>query len=159
MTRGIVLPTEDGAERWVDLQIGDGLLQLQVAAYDPVAEEAARMEVHKDSEAAEPYGDLLALLSPQVQEGLATLRPDLVHAAGAIWLAALLGKDVITDWRGALDGDGDAVEFSVDRWQLAVFTVPQLGALFLREYLRPRTMEIAAGNASAPAPDGHSAGA
>lgn len=156
--RGVVLPTEaGGAERWLEITIGDAAVRLLAPPYDPIAEETERLRINKAQDAAEDYGALYELLSPGVAEGLATFDQMTIDASGPIWLAATLGTRVISDWEGALDGDGQPVPFSGQRWQLACFTVPLLARGFLREYFAPVTLEIAAGNGSAPAPHGPSA--
>jgi hypothetical protein len=146
--RGLVLGAEaPGADRVYQLRVGDAEVAVTAASYDPVTEERARLRLGRASEAADDTGALLALLAPGAAEALARLDGEALAAAAPIWLAAMIGPQVVRSWSGVLSSDGQPLDWTVEHWQLACFTVPGFARAFLSAWLSPRTLEIQAGNA------------
>jgi hypothetical protein len=148
MTFGIVLGTPgERAERVLALQLGGAVVTVNAEAYDPLVEERSRIAVAQRSRAASTVADMLPLLSPGCANALAALDPETMQAAGTIWLAAIIGADAVTSWRGVLTPDGAPVPLTRDAWQLACFSVPGFARAFLFAWLEPRMIEAASGNA------------
>jgi hypothetical protein len=145
---GVVLASPgEATARALTLILGAATVKVEAAAYSPVMEERARIDLQQRSRAAEAVSDLLPLLSPGAAAALARMEPSTLQAAGTVWLAACIGADGVTGWQGVLTPEGAPVPLTADAWQLACFTIPGFARAFLHAWLEPSMVEETAGNA------------
>ena len=155
--RGLVLGGPTKSAQTLDYTVGGVDVTVTCMPYNPIAEEAARLKVSKAARGVEDGSELIELLAPEGAEAILAADPITMEATASVYLGVVLGTERVVAWSGMVDPEGNPVPFDAALWQLACFTVPRFAAAFLTAYLAPRTAEILAGNASAPAPNGPSA--
>lgn len=130
--------------RWT---MGGESVSVTTSPYCPVTEERFRLRVSSAARQAEDASELLSLLSPAAAAAIASVEPEVMEAASVIWLAAMLGAEVATEWSGICGPDGAPLDLTPEHWQLACFTAPGFARGFWAAWLEPRMAEVAAGNA------------
>jgi hypothetical protein len=91
--------------------------------------------------------DGLDLDDPHIAAGLAH---DLMVCA--------LARYLVTDWEGVFDAEGNALAFD-PKLLPQLMAIEDVAAAFWKHFLEPERRRVLEGNASAPSPNGISAGA
>ncbi|HJW48522.1 MAG TPA: phosphotransferase [Candidatus Limnocylindria bacterium] len=144
---GAPLPPSADADDWVH-QMADGLIAVHETPLTMLPSEFRRGEapaervariVSKPPESSDALWDKVASALPRAAEGLITNAPTLIHGdywfGNTIWLDGRLTG--IIDWDGARIAD-PALDVSIARNDIVVFSGPPMAELFLERYERAR---------------------
>ena len=144
---GAPLPPSTDGDEWVQ-QMADGLVAVHETPLDQLpagfrrgetpAERVARM-VSNPPKTTDALWDEVAAVLPRAAEGLIANTPTLIHGdywfGNTIWLDGRLTG--IIDWDGARIAD-PALDVSIARNDIVVFSGPPMADLFLERYERAR---------------------
>jgi aminoglycoside phosphotransferase (APT) family kinase protein len=144
---GAPLPPGPDADEWVR-QMADGLVAVHATPLDRLpadfrrgetpAERVARL-VSQPPESSDALWDRVAAVLPRAAEGITANTATLIHGdywfGNTIWLDGRLTG--IIDWDGARIAD-PALDVSIARNDIVVFSGPPMADLFLERYERAR---------------------
>jgi aminoglycoside phosphotransferase (APT) family kinase protein len=144
---GAPLPPSTNADEWVQ-QMADGLAAVHATPLDQLpphfrrgetpAERVARM-VASPPKTPDALWDEVAAVLPRALEGVIANTPTLIHGdywfGNTIWMDGRLTG--IIDWDGARIAD-PALDVSIARNDIVVFSGPPMADLFLERYERVR---------------------
>jgi aminoglycoside phosphotransferase (APT) family kinase protein len=144
---GTPLPPVGGADEWVE-QMAEGLVAVHRAPLDQLpahfrrgetpAERVARI-VGSPPKKSDALWDHVAAALPRAAEGVTANSPTLIH--GDYWFGNTIWQDGrltgIIDWDGARIDD-PALDVSIARNDIVVFSGPPMADLFLERYERAR---------------------
>jgi aminoglycoside phosphotransferase (APT) family kinase protein len=144
---GAPLPPGPDADEWVQ-QMADGLIAVHDTPLsrlpadfrrgEPPAERVARL-VSKPPEKSDALWEQVVVALPSIEDGLIANAPALIH--GDYWFGNTIWRDGrltgIIDWDGARIAD-PALDVSIARNDIVVFSGPPMADLFLKLYERSR---------------------
>ena len=91
-------------------------------------------------------------------DGLDLDDPHIVAGLAHELMVQALARYLVTDWQGVFDAEGNALAFDA-KLLPRLMAIEDVAAAFWRHVLEPERRRAAEGNASAPSPNGISAGA
>jgi hypothetical protein len=140
--------------RWIDLAgTARVLLRPATTALISAAQHAAMAEA--DAIRAGRTGLIAAGADV---EGLDLDDPHIAAGLAHDLMVCALARYLVTDWEGVFDAEGNALAFD-PKLLPQLMAIEDVAAAFWKHFLEPERRRVLEGNASAPSPNGISAGA